>query len=125
MLRHQLNVLRRQTRRPRLTTADRVLFVCLHRLFPWLRSAITIVLPRTMLRCHRSGFGLYWRWKSRSRSGRPKVPIEARKIPASCGLFWLGTRGGRTARLKASKPRSWEGEALNSDEVRKSCCLGV
>jgi hypothetical protein len=80
MLRHQLNVLRRQTPRPWLTTADRVLFVWLRRLFPWLRSAITSVLPHTMLRCHRSEFRLYWRLKSRSRSGRPKVPIEARNL---------------------------------------------
>ena len=25
---------------------------------------------------HRAGFRLYWRWKSRSRGGRPKVPVE-------------------------------------------------
>ena len=56
MLRHQLNVLRRQTPRPRLTAADRLLFVWLCRLFPSLRSAITIVQPDTVLRWHRSGF---------------------------------------------------------------------
>ena len=33
-----------------------------------------------MLRWHRSGFRLYWRWKSRSRGGRPKVPIEVRSL---------------------------------------------
>jgi hypothetical protein len=49
MLRHQLNVLRRQTPRPRLTAADRLLFVWLCRLFPSLRSAITIVQPDTVL----------------------------------------------------------------------------
>src|SRR5262249_53243757 len=81
VLRHQLNVLRRQTStRPRLTAADRLLFVWLCRLFPSLRSAITIVQPDTVLRWHRSGFRLYWRWKSRSRGGRPKVPIEVRSL---------------------------------------------
>ena len=81
MLRHQLSVLRRQApSRPRLTTADRLLFVWLCRLFPSLRSAITIVQPDTVLRWHRSGFRLYWRWKSRSRGGRPKVPIEVRSL---------------------------------------------
>src|ERR1700758_4753553 len=78
MLRHQLNVLRRQASRPRLTAADRLLFVWLCRLFPSLRSAITIVQPDIVLRWHRSGFRLYWRWKSRSHGGRPKVPIEIR-----------------------------------------------
>jgi putative transposase len=68
MLRHQLNVFRRQTPRPRLTPADRLLFTWLCRLFPSLRSAITIVQPETVLRWHRSGFRLYWRWKSCSHS---------------------------------------------------------
>jgi hypothetical protein len=81
MLRHQLNVLRRQApSRPRLTAADRLLFVWLCWLFPSLRSAITIVQPDTVLRWHRSGFRLYWRWKSRSRGGRPKVAIEVRSL---------------------------------------------
>ena len=81
MLRHQLNVLQRQAAsRPRLTAADRLLFVWLCRLFPSLRSAITIVQPDTVLRWHRCGFRHYWRWKSRSRGGRPKLPIEVRSL---------------------------------------------
>ena len=80
MLRHQLNVLRRQASRPRLTAADRLLFVWLCRLFPSLRNTITIVQPDAVLRWHRSGFRLYWRWKSRSRGGRPQVPIEVRSL---------------------------------------------
>src|SRR5437660_9713896 len=81
MLRHQLNVLRRQASlRPRLTLADRLLLVWLCRLFPSLRSAIMIVQPDTVLRWHRSGCRLYWRWKSRPRGGRPKTPIETRSL---------------------------------------------
>jgi hypothetical protein len=80
VLRHQLNVLRRQAPRPRLTVADRLLFVWLCRLFPSLRNTIAIVQPDTVLRWHRSGFPLYWRWKSCSRGGRPKVPIEVRSL---------------------------------------------
>jgi transposase InsO family protein len=81
MLRHQLNVLLRQApSKPRLTAADRLLFVWLCRLFPALRSAITIVQPETVLRWHRSGFRLYWRWKSRSLGGRPEVPLEVRSL---------------------------------------------
>ena len=87
LLRHQLNVLRRQaSTRPRLTAADRPLFVWLCRLFPSLRNAITIVQPDTVLRWHRSGFRLYWRWKSGSRGGRPKVPIEVRSLIRRMGL---------------------------------------
>jgi len=81
MLRHQLNVLQRQaSSRPRLTVADRLLFVWVCWLFPSLRKTVTIVQPDRVLRWHRSGFRLYWRWKSRSCGGRPKVPIEVRGL---------------------------------------------
>jgi transposase InsO family protein len=37
-------------------------------------NAIAIVQPDTILRWHRTGFRLHWRWKSRSRGGRPRIP---------------------------------------------------
>jgi hypothetical protein len=79
MLRHQLNVLRRRARpKPRLAVADRLLFVWLYRLFPSVLNAVTIIQPQTIIRWHRTGFRLYWRWKSRSRGGRPTIPGEIR-----------------------------------------------
>src|SRR5215813_11042902 len=81
VLRHQLNVLRRRVPpKPRLAVADRLLFVWLYRLFPSVLNAIAIVQPETIVRWHRAGFRLYWRWKSRSRGGRPRVPIEIRRL---------------------------------------------
>jgi transposase InsO family protein len=81
VLRHQLNVLRRRVpSKPKLSIVDRLLLVWLHRLFPSVLNAITIVQPETIIRWHRTGFRLYWRWKSRSRGGRPKVPIEIRHL---------------------------------------------
>src|SRR3979411_377717 len=81
LLRHQLNVLRRQAPlKPRLTVADRLVFVWLYRLFPSVLNAVTIVQPETVIRWHRTGFRLYWRWKSRSRGGRPKIPGEIRRL---------------------------------------------
>jgi len=63
LLRHQLNVLRRQVpSKPRLTAADGLLFVCFYRLFPSVLNAVTIVQPATVIRWHRTGFRLYWRW---------------------------------------------------------------
>jgi len=38
------------------------------------------VQPETIIRWHRTGFRLFWRWKSRSRGGRPKVLIEIRRL---------------------------------------------
>ncbi len=81
LLRHQLNVLRRRVpSKPKLAVADRLLFVWLYRLFPSVLNAVAIVQPETIIRWHRAGFRLYWRWKSRSRGGRPKVPIEIRRL---------------------------------------------
>ena len=81
LLRHQLGVLRlRMPSKPKLTVADRLLFVWLYRLFPSLLNAVTIIRPETVIRWHRMGFRLYWRWKSRSRGGRPKVPSEIRRL---------------------------------------------
>jgi hypothetical protein len=39
-----------------------------------------IVKPETVIRWHRTGFRLFWRWKSRARGGRPKVPLEIRQL---------------------------------------------
>jgi hypothetical protein len=81
MLRHQLNVLRRRLpSMPKLATADRLLFVWLYRLLPSVLKAVAIVQPETIVRWHRAGFRLYWRWKSRSRGGRPKVPGDIRRL---------------------------------------------
>ena len=81
LLRHQLNVLRRRVpSKPKLTVADRMIFVWLYRLFPSVLSAVTIVQPETIIRWHRTGFRLYWRWKSRSHGGRPKIPEEIRRL---------------------------------------------
>jgi hypothetical protein len=81
LMRHQLNLLpRRVPGKPRLTPADRLLFVWLYRLVPSLLNAAAIIQPDTIVRWHRAGFRSYWRWKSRSRGGRPKVPAEVRNL---------------------------------------------
>ena len=80
-LRHQLNVLRRSTpKRPALRSFDRLIFILLYRLSPTVLDAMTIVRPETIVRWHRAGFRGFWRWKSRRRPGRPKVPLEVRQL---------------------------------------------
>ncbi|MET4518130.1 hypothetical protein [Bradyrhizobium sp. I1.7.5] len=58
----------------------RLIFVGLYRLVPNTIKALTIVKPDTVIRWHRAGFRLYWRWKSRHRCGRPAVPLEIRRL---------------------------------------------
>jgi hypothetical protein len=38
------------------------------------------VEPETVIRWHRAGFRLFWRWKSRCRVDRPKVALEIRQL---------------------------------------------
>jgi transposase InsO family protein len=81
-LRQQLLVLKRSApARLRLRKADRLIFVWLYRLFPSLLGATVIFQPETLVRWHRSGFRLYWCWKSRRhRVGRPAVPADIRDL---------------------------------------------
>jgi transposase InsO family protein len=41
---------------------------------------VVIVKPDTVIRWHRQGFKYYWRWKSRSKPGRPKIAHELRQL---------------------------------------------
>jgi hypothetical protein len=78
-LHHQLRVLRRQRPgRPRLFAIDRLLWVWLYRLWPRCLDTMVLVKPATVVQWHRQGFRLFWRW--RSRSGRPSVDREIRKL---------------------------------------------
>src|ERR1700726_1888982 len=81
MLRHQLIVLRRRLRgRVRLTNHDRWFFVEPYRWFPSILKVLTIIRPETLVRWHRAGFRRYWRWKSNSRGGRPRIEMELRVL---------------------------------------------
>src|ERR1700722_3579693 len=76
-LRHQLHVLRRQRPgRRQLIAIDRLLWVWLYRLWPRCLDTIVLVKPATVVQWHRQGFRLFWR----SRSGRPSVDRDIRKL---------------------------------------------
>jgi putative transposase len=78
-LRRQLALyLERKTRRGRPTPATKFALVILSRFFPW-ASALAIVKPDTLVRWHRTGFRLFWRWKSRH-AGRPPLPKNLRAL---------------------------------------------
>jgi putative transposase len=61
----------------RATDATRLTLVWLARCFDWHR-ALVIVRPATLIRWHRQGFRLFWRWKSAP--GRPPIPAELRRL---------------------------------------------
>ncbi|HYR91058.1 MAG TPA: integrase core domain-containing protein [Terriglobia bacterium] len=78
-LRKQLSLYVERKEKPR-HAANRIRFTLVQpsRCFEW-RDALTIVKPDTLIRWHRKGFRLFWKWKSRS-SGRPRVPADLRKL---------------------------------------------
>jgi hypothetical protein len=80
-LRHQLGVLQRSVKRPKLTAADRCLWAWLAAVWQdWQPSAV-IMKPATVIGWHRKGFRLFWRWKiRRGKLGRPAVPADVRSL---------------------------------------------
>ena len=81
VLRHQLIVLRRKMQgRIRLTNNDRWFFIQMYRCCPSILQVLTIIRPETLVRWNRAGFRYYWRWKSRSRGGRPHIEKGLRAL---------------------------------------------
>ena len=78
-LRQQLGVLRRSVKRVHLRRRDRAFWAVLSRMWKDWRSSLMIVKPETVIRWHRQGFRLYWRWKSRP-GGRPRKDAEIRTL---------------------------------------------
>ena len=61
-LRQQLLVPQRSVKRPRLRNRDRIFWSWLSRLWSGWRSALLIGQPQTIVKWHRLGFRLFWRW---------------------------------------------------------------
>jgi putative transposase len=80
-LRHQLDALKRNAKRPCLKNRDRLLWVMLVRLWNNWRKQLLFVQPETVIRWHKEGFRRYWRLKSRPRwPGRKAVPRDIRDL---------------------------------------------
>ena len=65
---------------PPLNDSARIALVALARLIDW-RQLLVVVRPETLVRWHRQGFRLFWRWQSR-RPGRPRIPHELQDLIA-------------------------------------------
>jgi putative transposase len=78
VLRHELAVLRRQTGRPELTSADRVFLAGASRLLPRASWRSFVVTPTTLLRWHRRLVAR--RWTYGGRRGRPPIGGEIRAL---------------------------------------------
>jgi len=79
-LRHQLATYTRKGPKPRITLADRAFWVFLSRTWSGWKEVLVIVQPDTVVRWHRKGFRLYWRFISRPGPGRPPIPVEVQAL---------------------------------------------
>src|ERR1022692_4687802 len=78
VLRRQLaSYIERGIKPRRVDHATRVSLALFTRLFDW-RDTVVIVRPATLVRWHRMGWRICWRWKCRA--GRPPIPPELRSL---------------------------------------------
>jgi putative transposase len=77
-LRKQLALYQERDVKPRRTThALRITLTVLARWFDW-RQSLVIVQPATLIRWHRQGVRVFWRWTSRP--GRPPIPADLQAL---------------------------------------------
>jgi len=110
-LRHQLAVLRRTRRRPRIRSSDRIFWSWLSRLWPGWRAALVIVQPETVIAWRRQRFREYWTKLSRSgKPGRPSVPRDVRDLirrMSSANPLWGAPRiVGELGKIGIHLPKS-------------------
>ncbi len=82
-LRQQLATYTLKGRKPRITPADRGFWVILSQVWSGWKEILVIVQPDTVVRWHRKGFRLYWRWISKRGPGRPQISKEVQEFPAT------------------------------------------
>jgi transposase InsO family protein len=83
LLRHQLQIALRSRPRPRLKTRDRFLWLVVRSLVSDWKRYLILVRPETVVRWHRRGWRLYWRWRSRHHLRRPRLSPEIRELIAT------------------------------------------
>jgi len=76
LLRQEFIILSRQVKRPVFKKTDRMLLVLLARMVRTWKQTLFIVQPETLLRWHRQGFRLFWKYKSRATACKPKISEE-------------------------------------------------
>ena len=103
LLRHQLAVLNRKVRRPKITAKDRLFTVLMARLLPGWRDALHIVKPATVVGWHRRLFKIYWHRKS--------IPRPPKLVPGTAALI----------RRIALENRTWGAERIRGELLK----LGV
>jgi len=74
-LRHQLAVLKRSVKRPKIQDSDRMFWILMTKMLKEWQEAVHFVKPETVIVWHRKGFAYYWRKKSKGKPGRPPISM--------------------------------------------------
>ena len=72
----QLEIYQRTSNKVKINKSDRLFFSLLKGMLLNWKERLFIVKPDTLIRWHRKGFRIYWKWKSKDNSGRPKIERE-------------------------------------------------
>src|ERR1700687_998651 len=101
LLRQQLAAaqIRLLGKRGMVTGSRRLTIALLTRWTAWWRATVTLVQPATVLRWHREGFRLLWRWRARARARRP-------------------TRHATPIREMAARNQRWGAERLRGELLK-------
>ena len=130
VLRHELEILRRQVARPKLGPADRALLAAAACHLPRLSRGVLLVTPRTLLRWHRALVRRKWRQPA-GRRGRPPLSPETRELvlrPARCSPVrgWYGRRGAPVrAGASSCERRQRASSRVTSSRSRASSCAAT
>jgi hypothetical protein len=109
-LRKQLALyLERQAKARRADDATCITLVALSRFLEW-RELPTVVKPETLIRWHRKGFRLFWRWKSRA-PGRPPIPADVQRLIRTMAV---ANRTWGEDRIAAGTPREARDSSLGA-----------
>ncbi|HEY5373067.1 MAG TPA: integrase core domain-containing protein [Polyangiaceae bacterium] len=103
LLRQELIVAARKVKRPVFHRYERTLITLLVAALPRWRDALLLVKPETVLRWHREGFRLLWRWKS-----QPTKPPGPRVSPDVVELI----------RRMATENRLWGAERIRGELLK-------
>jgi len=77
--------MKQSVKRPKIRMRDRIFWVLLFRIWRGWKDALIVVKPATVIRWHRKGFRLFWKFKSKI-PGRPRINPEIRKLVKKMAL---------------------------------------